>query len=472
MKIRCTICNLLALLLLCSCAVCFGASEQSQDDAVGIVLDILKTGDQEMQAVAIAMAKEMPGTEVTKALARELPNLSATSQVQLLSSLGDRGDPAALPAVITAAKAKDRSVRIAALRALGQLGNASSVDLLARTAAATRGAEQKAARESLYRLRGPKIEQAITVGMRTVDGTILMSIPKAQAATKVELISSVGERNMHTGVGALLKTAKDSDRKVRTESFRVLKIIAGPPHLPALVELLINAQSSSDRNEAQKTVAAVAHKIEDKNRQAEAVLAVLPSAKKTQGRCSLLGVLGKIGDDNALPVLTAALKEKNVEVQTAAIRSLADWPTPKPVVDLLNVAQSFDNRVHRILALRGFVRLLGLESKRPAGETIEMYKKAMSLSPDAGEKRRVLSGLGNAKSLGALQMAAGYLDDETLFREAGFAVVKVAGTIYTDFPEQAKDVLKKVVQTTKSDSLRQQAQEVIGKIEQLDNAGG
>ncbi|MGD8500624.1 MAG: HEAT repeat domain-containing protein, partial [Phycisphaerales bacterium] len=424
-------------------------------------LDILKSGDQEMQAVAIAMVKEMPGTEVTKALAKELPNLSAASQVQLLSSLGDRGDPAALPAVTTAAKAKDRSVRIVAFRALGQLGNASSVDLLAQAAATATGEEQKAARDSLYRLRGPEVDQVILAG-----------IPKAQAGTKVELISSVGERNIRAGVGNLLKTAKHSDRKVRTESFRSLKIIAGPQHLPALVQLLINAQSSSDRNEAQKTVAAVAHKIEDKNRQAETVLAALPSTKDTQSRCSLLGVLGKIGDNNALPVLTAALKEKDIEVQTAAIRALADWPTPEPVGELLKVAESSGNNVHRILALRGFVRLLGLESKRSAKETIEMYQRAMGLAPDAGEKRRVLSGLGNAKSLGALQMAADYLDDETLFREAGFAVVKVAGAICADFPEQTKDVLRKIVQTTKSGPLRQQAQEVINKIEQIDDAGG
>jgi HEAT repeat protein len=464
MRIKSTICNSLALLVLCSYAVCFGASEQSQDDAIGIVLDILRGNDQEMQAVAIAMVKEMPGTEVTKALAKEIPNLSATSQVQLLSALGDRGDAAALPAVVTAAKAKNQSVRTAALRALGQLGGASSVSLLARAAATTTGDEKKAARDSLYRLRGTKVDQAI-----------LAAIPKAQAKTKVELISSVGERNIYTGVSTLLKTAKDSDRKVRVESFRVLKVIAGPQHLPALIELLMNAQSSSESNEAQKTVAAVAHKIEDKNRQAEAVLAVLDSAKETQSRCSLLSVLGKIGDNNALSELTAALKEKNVEVQTAAIRALADWPAPEPMLDLLKVAQSSDNKVHRILALRGFVRLLGIESRggsRTARtsrnqnkKTIEMYKIAMSLAPDAGEKRRVLSGLANSKSPDAMQMASDYLDDKILFREAEFAVVKIAADIYEKFPKQTKDVLKKIIQTSKNDSLRQQAQELTKKIE-------
>jgi len=147
MKVNYTNCGLLALVLLCLCGI-----GRSQDDAAKMVLDILKSGDQDMQAVAIAMVKDMPGAEVTKALAAELPGLSATSQVQLLSALGDRGDAAARPAVVTAAKAEDKSVRIGALRALGQLGDDTTVGLLAKAAAGARGAEQKAARDSLYRL--------------------------------------------------------------------------------------------------------------------------------------------------------------------------------------------------------------------------------------------------------------------------------------------------------------------------------
>jgi len=455
MKVNYTICSSLAILLLCSYAVCLGASEQPQDEAVSIVLDILRSNDQEMQAAAIAMVKEMPGTLVTEALAKELPNLSAKSQVQLLSALGDRGDVAARPVVVAVVKSEDQSVRIAALRALGQLGDDSSVELLAQAAAGAKGAEQKAARDSLYRLRGPD-----------VDKVILAAIPKAEAKTKVELISSVGQRNITAGVAALLETAKDSDRKVRTGSLRTLKVVAGPEHLPALVELLINAKSSSDRTEAQKTIAAVAHRIADKNRQAASVLAVLPSVKDIVARCSLLNVLGRIGDNSALPVLTATIQDENVDIQTAAIRALADWPTPEPEGELLKVTESSGNKVHRILALRGFVRLIGLARDRPAGETIEMYKKAMSLAPDASEKKKVLSGLANTKSLAALQMVAGYLDDESLFVEAGAAAINIAGGIYADYPEQAKDMLDRIIKTTKSDSLRQQAQELINNIEQ------
>jgi len=450
------------------CVLCFVAAMPvlaAQDDAVAIVIDVLKGNDQAMQAAVIAMVREMPGTEITQALAMELPNLSAAGQVQLLSALGDRGDPAALPAVTTAANAADQSVRIAALKTLGQLGDVSSPPyvwrILAQKAAAAGGEEQKAARESLYRLRGPEVDKAILAG-----------IAQADAKTKIELIKAFGERNISGGASTLLQTAQDSDRGVRLESLRVLKTVAGRQDLPALVTLLLNLKSDSDRTEAEKTIAAVAHKIPDKNRQAEAVLVVLPSVesvKDVRGQCSLLSVLGKIGDNTALPSLRSALGSQDAKLQDAAIRALSEWPTAEPTLDLLKVAESSENKVHKILALRGFVRLLGLESGRPAEETIAMYKKAMNLAPDVVEKKRVLSGLGNTKSFAAMQMAASYLQDEALRQEAEFAVVKIAEGIYGSYPQESKDVLKKIIQASVNESLKEQAQEVINQIERFDD---
>ena len=369
-------------------AVSTAVADEADQEVIKMVIDALKSPDAEMQTGAIAIVREIAGPEVTRALAQELPNLGPTTQVQLLSALADRGDAVALPAVIEATNSKDESVRVAALKAVGQIGNASSVALLAQRAAATEGVEQKAACESLYRLRGPEI-----------DATVLKGIASAAPAVKVELVSAVGERNIAGSVETLLKTARDENRKVRVQSLKVLRVVGQAEDMPALVNLVLDVKSDSDRTEAEKTVAAVAHKIEDKNRQAAAVLAVLPNVKDNPKRASLLRVLGRIGDNSALPTLRTALGAREAEIQDAAIRALSDWPTAEPVPDLLKVAQTAESARYKILALRGFVRLLGLESDRPATETIDLYKKAMELAPDAQEKKRVLSGLASAKSV-------------------------------------------------------------------------
>jgi len=424
------------------------------EKAVGVIVGILTGKDQAMQTAAIELIRKIPGTRIIKAAAAELPNLSVASQVQLLSALADRGDPAAHEAVVAAARSKQVEVRIAALEALAILGDASSVELLADAATRKEGAEQQAARESLYRLRGPEVDQAI-VG----------SIRRADAEVKVELIRSIGARKMSTAAEVLTKTAKDSEARVRLESIKVLKDIAEEKHLPALLELLMKAQSEGERKEAEKTVVAVANKIGDKNRRAEAVLAVLPSVKDIKARCSLLGVLGRIGDSNALGVLREALEDNNAEVQAAAVRALSDWPTAEPMAELLKVVQTSDNKIHKVLALRGFIRLIGLESERPSKETVKLYSQAMELSSDAGEKRMVLSGLATMKSFAALEIAASYLDDKALQREAEAAVVKIAeATGGKGGPEETRRVLQKVMQISSNDSLRKRARKVISEI--------
>ena len=453
-QVRLRIVVTLVIYAVVSCAMFSTARcEEQENSALAIVIDALKGEDESMQSMAIALVRDMPGPEVTKVLARELPNLSVRGQMQLLSALADRGDRTALPAVITAAKAKDESVRVAALKAIGDLGDASSVSLLAETAAATQGAEQKAARASLYRLRGPK-----------VDETILAAIPTAGSKGKVELVRGIGQRNITAGNGILLTTATDKDRSVRRESIKVLKTIAGPNDLPALVKMLIGVQSSADRREAEKTVTAVAHKISDESKQAEAVLTALPSVEDVTTRCSLLRVLGKIGDKSALGVLREGLKDKNDTVKETCIRALAEWPTAETLADLLKVVQATENKLHHVLALRGFVRLIGFESNRPAEETIGLYKQAMSLASDTSEKKMVLSGLSNLKSLAALQMAADYLEDKDLQQEAEVAVVKIAEVMVESHPAESKAALQMVYQASKNEFLRKKAQELISRI--------
>ena len=111
-----------------------------------MVIDALKSNDPQMQSGAIAIVRDIPGPEVTKALVQELPKLPATGQVQLLSVLGDRGDVTALPAVIEAGKSQEESVRVAALRALGQLGGVANVAAVGRAGGREqrRGAESRA----------------------------------------------------------------------------------------------------------------------------------------------------------------------------------------------------------------------------------------------------------------------------------------------------------------------------------------
>ncbi|MHC4622070.1 MAG: HEAT repeat domain-containing protein, partial [Planctomycetota bacterium] len=67
----------------------------------------------------------------------------------------------------------------------------------------------------------------------------MAGIPRVDWKVRVELIRSLGERNVTTGVGVLLKAARDQEREVRLESWKVLKVVADESHLQVLIGLMM-----------------------------------------------------------------------------------------------------------------------------------------------------------------------------------------------------------------------------------------
>jgi hypothetical protein len=125
------------------------------------------------------------------------------------------------------------------------------------------------------------------------------------------------------------------------------------------------------------------------------------------------------------------------------------------------VAKNSPNQVHRVLALRGYVRLIGLESDRDDDATIAMYQQAMDIAPNANEKRMVLSGLSNVRTYEALQMAKSYLDDPELATEAQAAVVKIAPMQMREHGPEVRELLEKIMNETKSESIKSDIQRML-----------
>jgi hypothetical protein len=337
---------------------------------------------------------------------------------------------------------------------LGVLGDESSVVLLAEAAALSTGPERRAARQSLYNLRGARVDERI-VG----------SVASAEPAVKVELIRSIAQRRIKSGATTLLTTVQDSDSKVRIESWKALRDI-NDRNLPELIRLMSNAQSDTERREAERTVAAVANTFA-KSERAIPLLKQLGLTDGVEAACSLLRVLGKTGGQGGLEMLRGTLNEDDPEFVDAAIRGLAEWPDDEPMDDLLKIAQTSDSEVHRVLALRGYVRMIGLDDDRDAQETVKLYRQAMNVASDASAKKMVLSGLADVKSVAAMNFVADYLEDDELGAEATSAVTKIAlGLIEKGVGAECIPILEKVIAVTKDEELREGAQEMIQWIEE------
>lgn len=426
--------------------------------AGSLIIEAIKEGDSYIQSATFTLIGKITDARQLAAVAGELNNLSAESQVQLLAALAESSRPAVVRgAVVSAVKSEEQAVRVAALKALAKVGDEKSVGLLAESAARAETSEGRAARESLYILRGDAVDKAI-----------IKAIEKADSTVKAELIKSVGERRIYSAIDTLMRTARDSAFAVRRESLRALSVIAGGSDMPGLVEILVQAGEPDTRTEAAKTLIAAGRKIDDRNKRAEHILPVLEELDNIEAKIAFLDVLGKLGDDNSLDVLKEAADDSNTDIKAAAIRALSEWPTDKPIDVLKRTAKDSDDRRVRILALRGYVRMIRLDTNRLAEKTVQMYREAMKMAMDVSEKRTVLAGLAEIKSVEALEMAAEYLEVSELKGEAEPAVVKIASAVSGAAPEQTKSILDKLLETTSNNNVRRQARRVIEQIERFE----
>ena len=424
-------------------------------DGIGLVTGVLGGEDAMLRGVAISLVRELPGKGATKAFVQQLPGMSPEGQMLLLTALADRGDATALPAAVNAVHSDDESVRLAGLEAVAKLGDASSVLVLANIAAKTDGAMQTTARASLYSLRG-----------KGVDAAILGNLMKGEAPTRVELILAVLERNLGDATPDLLKAASEPNAAVRQAAYGGLAVLATANEVPALVDLLVKAQDD-ERGKAEKAVVAVARKAGEAG--CPAVLAGLSGASASKARVSLLKVLGELGNDAGLDALRAAVKDSDFACLVTEPTPFAQWPNIAALEDLLAIAKTVENNTQRVLALRGYVRLLALPSDRPMDETIKRYQEALGMATGADEVKTVLGALADLKHPAALQLAGKHLGDEAVRAEAVAASLKIARAISGAYRDDAEAVVKQILDAATDDNVRKQAQETFDIIQRFDD---
>jgi len=404
-----------------------GLARTSPDDALPILLSDL--GDSvriESVARALSLIVAMPGPDVTAALAKRLKYLPASRQA-LLGALAQRGDRSAGPAVAKLLESDEPAVQVAAIEAIGTLGDETNIAALAKIGASG-GSARAAARASLIRLPG-----------RNVDAALLTQLAKGEAGVRVELINAAVARQADGIVPKLMGATGDKAATVRAAAYTGLARLGGQGELVARAGALASLTDAADRQGLEAMLTSIARRTDDKPGATRAVLAAL-KASKGETAAALLRVLTALGGPDALAAAVARLDAGEATVREAALRALTNWSEPTACTPLLKIiSQSADKRA-RILAMRGYLRLAPMAAK-----PTEAFAKIGKLVKTADSKRLLLSALAaSPASTDTLAMAVSMLDDADVRDEAPYAVVAIATKLAPSQPKVALAAVAKV----------------------------
>jgi len=417
------------------------------------LVSALLGGNEAEQAMAVQLVRELPDMNATLAFADALPKLSPLLQVAVLEALRQRDDPVAAKQVAALTRAGDASVRVTALKALADLGDASHVALLAELATTAAPAERLEARQALTTLHRGKILEAI-----------LAEISKATGEIQIELVQTLARRMDRGAVPELLRLASGADAKLGAACIQALEKLADDSRKSALLDLIVQAKDDPRRDAAVSAFAAVGTRSRQPAEFSKLALSALAGATP-ETRCALLEAAGQLGGAGVAEALRSALKDANSEVRKAALRTMAKYAGDEVRPDLLKLAQESENEADRAVALAGYWRLVEAMAGRSQAERFAAVQAGLAMTATPSEKKLGLARLSELQSREALEMALRYRDDDAVRGEAEAACLAIASRLEGAELDAAEKTLGVLASSAAAERIRTEAKAAVAKLD-------
>jgi HEAT repeat protein len=362
-----------------------------------------------LRAAALEMASKGAGTEAERWIEKARsagPELRAAI-VEMLGRHRDPGSAAAFNRKCL--RDPDKAVRLAAIRS--QIGEAS-MELLALLGPADEE-EAAALKAELLRYRA---EGVVPEAVRLLDTT-----PHPGKAVLIDLL---GEKGARVEIERVFALAADPEPATRAAALGALAKLAGEFELPSLVAMLEKAADADDIIHLQDAVAAAASRNPESGLRGAALVELLKDAAPAR-KAAILRVLPKVGGERALRASVEETSSADLQVQTAAVYALSQWPDFPAAQELLRIATTTASKRYRLLAVEGYVRLVG-RANMPAPRKLALFQDLLARAFDDADKKAIVSGVAAIREPESLRLLASRLDNPALGETAAAGLIEMA----------------------------------------------
>lgn len=410
-----------------------GAILARKQDGIALLVEQLRSTDKALFHVALGTAREFPGSEVDPSLAAEIERTTPERGALIIAAMADRKESLSnLAAIQKAVGSSAKSVKLAAIEALGRVGNSSSVSTLLDAA---NGGDTQLAEASKLALSQLPDER--------VDQEIVARLAKSQSKELAVLIDVVGQRRIPAS-SELIKALDSSDKTVRASALTSLGAIVPPEKMSVLIAQVVSPKSDTDLELARSALKTAAIRMPDR----EACASELASASERSPvatKVVLLEILGAVGGTKALQAVGTAAKSNDEQLKDVGSRLLGEWQTIDGAPVLLELAKTGPLSKYQARALKGYIRMARQFTMQEA-ERISMCKNAYDACRQTEERRLLLEVLKRNPNVETLKLAVKLSDDPKLKAEALSVTKEIAKKLPGN--SEAQQILSKAEKGT------------------------
>ncbi len=416
------------------------------DDATETIFAWFAGEDADRRRIVSGHLHALPDDRLDTLLAQldDLPNAARLAAIEL--GVSRRGKQM-LPIVRSLIEEDDPKLKLAGVRCLGMLGDASTISTLVEMLSAG-GEVTETAQIALVHLPRKQVIPA------------LLDALQKRPDARIPAIAVLVKLTSYEAIDPLIEIALDPDPAEYAPALDGLRGIADPDEsdIPRLVKLLLKTKPGKHRDEVEKTILIVCDKLPADADRSELVLESLARVDRSKAP-QYLPLLGRLGGRKALAAIQASLDGTDPAAREAAIRALCNWPNAEVADRLLDLAENSDSRTYRRWALRAYIRVITLENDRPEAQTLAMLQKSVKLAETPDEKRLALERASTVRTMEAVTWLAQYLDDPELSQAACKAIVELAHHRFLRHPNMDRfgPILEKIGRLSKDPAVVERA---------------
>ncbi len=251
-----------------------------------------------------------------------------------------------------------------------------------------------------------------------------------------------------------VESLKSSDLELRLSALKGLEVFGDDTTLDGLVLFLLQSENEKEQKSAIRAIASITNRSTSKYEQIFLIKEYYNKATVDE-KMLLFNIFKVVGGDALMNITVQEMQSTDEQIHEAAFRTLTEWPDNRALSILIDIGSNDQEKRYRILALRGAIRIL---RENPMGEqrALLYYKEIMNAATRPEEKRQVLAGLAEIKTVSSLRLITSVLDDSNINHEAFLAALAVSSQPEEKIEHLSRDeIVIALVESQSDEELRE-----------------